>query len=75
MLCFDFALDRTLKVIAETAKISAKAGKTSQSDRKAMGEFINFCPIISVKGSQMSRFDVPSHAGTVETGICGTCRP
>ncbi len=56
---FDFAPDRTLKVIAETAKISAKAGKTSQSDRKAMGEFINFCPIISVKGSQMSRFDVP----------------
>ena len=56
---FDFAPDRTLKVIAETAKISAKAGKTSQSDRKAMGEFINFCPIISVEGSQMSRFDVP----------------
>ena len=56
---FDFAPDRTLKVIAETAKISAKAGKTSQSDRKAMGEFINFCPIISIDGSQMNRFDVP----------------
>ncbi|MCR8893664.1 Eco57I restriction-modification methylase domain-containing protein [Bacteroides sp. ET336] len=56
---FDFAPDRTLKVIAETAKISAKAGKTSQSDRKAMGEFINFCPIISVEGSQMNCFDVP----------------
>ena len=56
---FDFAPDRTLKVIAETAQISAKAGKTSQSDRKAMGEFINFCPIISIEGSQMNRFDVP----------------
>ena len=56
---FDFAPDRTLKVIAETAKISSKAGKTSQSDRKAMGEFINFCPIISIDGSQMNRFDVP----------------
>ena len=56
---FDFAPDRTLKVIAETAKISSKAGKTSQSDRKAMGEFINFCPIISIEGSQMNRFDVP----------------
>lgn len=55
---FDFAPDRTLKVIAETAKISSKAGKTSQSDRKAMGEFINFCPIISIEGSQMNRFDV-----------------
>ena len=56
---FDFAPDRTLKVIAETAKISAKAGKTSQSDRKVMSEFINFCPIISIEGSQMNRFDVP----------------
>ena len=56
---FDFAPDRTLKVIAETAKISAKAGKTSQSDRKVMGEFINFCPVISIEGSQMNRFDVP----------------
>ena len=56
---FDFAPDRTLKVIAETAKISSKAGKTSQSDRKVMGEFINFCPIISIEGSQMNRFDVP----------------
>lgn len=56
---FDFAPDRTLKVIAETAQISSKAGKTSQSDRKAMGEFINFCPIISIDGSQMNRFDVP----------------
>lgn len=56
---FDFAPDRTLKVIAETAKISSKAGKTSQSDRKAMGEFINFCPIISIEGSQMNSFDVP----------------
>lgn len=55
---FDFAPDRTLKVIAETAKISAKAGKTSQSDREAMGEFINFCPIISIEGSKMNPFDV-----------------
>lgn len=56
---FDFAPDRTLKVIAETAKISAKAGKTSGNDRKIMGEFLNFCPIISIEGSRMSRFDVP----------------
>ena len=56
---FDFAPDRTLKVIAETAKISAKAGKTSQNDRDIMNEFINFCPIISIEGSQMNRFDVP----------------
>ncbi|MBU9067028.1 Eco57I restriction-modification methylase domain-containing protein [Phocaeicola vulgatus] len=56
---FDFAPDRTLKVLAETAKISAKAGKTSQDDRKTMGDFLNFCPVISIEGSRMDKFDVP----------------
>ena len=56
---FDFAPDRTLKVIAETAKISSKTGKTSGNDRKIMGEFLNFCPIISIEGSKMNQFDVP----------------
>lgn len=56
---FDFAPDRTLKVIAETAKISFKAGKTSGNDHKIMGEFLNFCPIISIEGSKMNQFDVP----------------
>ncbi|MDD3310413.1 MAG: Eco57I restriction-modification methylase domain-containing protein, partial [Dysgonamonadaceae bacterium] len=55
---FDFAPDRTLKVIAETAKISAKAGKTSGSDRQTMTEFLNFCPIIAVDGSQMITYNV-----------------
>ena len=56
---FDFAPDRTLKVLAETAKISAKAGKTSQDDRKTMGDFLNFCPVISIEGSRMDKLDVP----------------
>jgi hypothetical protein len=55
---FDFAPDRTLRVIAETAKISAKAGKTSMSDRETMGEFLNFCPIIAVEGSRMKTYNV-----------------
>jgi hypothetical protein len=55
---FDFAPDRTLKVIAETAKISSKAGKTSRKDRDVMGEFLNFCPIISVDGSRMAAYNV-----------------
>lgn len=56
---FDFAPDRTLKVIAETAKISAKAGKASGNDREIMGEFLKFCPVISIEGSKMNQFDVP----------------
>ncbi|WP_209332054.1 Eco57I restriction-modification methylase domain-containing protein [Lunatimonas salinarum] len=55
---FDFAPDRTLKVIAETAKVSAKAGKTTGEDRKIMGEFLNFCPIIAFDGSRMRDYDV-----------------
>jgi len=57
---FDFAPDRTLKVIAETAKMSANAGKTTDQDRKIMGEFLNFCPIISVDGTQMKEYNVNS---------------
>ena len=56
---FDFAPDRTLRVLAETAKISAKAGKTSPDDHKTMGDFLNFCPVISIEGSRMDKFDVP----------------
>lgn len=54
---FDFAPDRTLKVLAETAKISTKAGKQSAGERQQLGEFLNFCPIISIEGSQMKQFD------------------
>lgn len=50
---FDFAPDRTLKVVAETAKVQAKAGKTTEGDRKTLGEFLNFCPIIACSGTQM----------------------
>lgn len=55
---FDFAPDRTLKVLAETAKISAKAGKTTPNDKKVMGEFLNFCPVIGFDGTRMRSFDV-----------------
>lgn len=54
---FDFAPDRTLKVLAETAKISRKTGKQSGSDRQQLGDFLNFCPIISIEGSQMKKLD------------------
>ncbi|MDE7349764.1 MAG: Eco57I restriction-modification methylase domain-containing protein, partial [Muribaculaceae bacterium] len=54
---FDFAPDRTLKVLAETAKISTKAGKQSTSERRQLGDFLNFCPIISIEGGRMKQFD------------------
>ena len=58
---FDFAPDRTLRVIAETAKFSVKGGKSnSESDRAKMGDFLNFCPVISVDGARMKEYDVPN---------------
>ncbi len=54
---FDFAPDRTLKVIAETAKVSTKAGKTTEDERKQMGEFLNFCPVIGYNGTRMQEYD------------------
>ena len=55
---FDFAPDRTLKIIAETAKISAKAGKTKGEDKDILEEFLNFCPIIAFGGSRMLEYNV-----------------
>lgn len=60
---FDFAPDRTLKVIAETAKISSKAGKTTQNDREILGDFLNFCPIIGFEGSQMKAYNTEKMLG------------
>ena len=55
---FDFAPDRTLRVLAEAAKVSTKAGKQTEDDRVQLGDFLNFCPIISIEGSQMKPYDV-----------------
>jgi len=55
---FDFAPDRTLRVLAEAAKVSTKVGKQDEEDRRILGDFLNFCPIISIEGSQMKPYDV-----------------
>ena len=63
---FDFAPDRTLRVLAEAAKVSAKAGKQSEEDRLILGDFLNFCPIISIEGSQMKPYDVNKMMGQLK---------
>ncbi len=54
---FDFAPDRTLRLFAEVQKIQTRAGKTTNTDRQTLGEFLNFFPIIAVEGSTMKQFD------------------
>ncbi len=68
---FDFAPDRTLKIVAETAKFSSMAKtkekkeeegeeeKTQeQRDKETVSDFIALCPVISMNGGKMSPVDV-----------------
>ncbi|MCC8117606.1 MAG: Eco57I restriction-modification methylase domain-containing protein, partial [Bacteroidales bacterium] len=54
---FDFAPDRTLKVLATVPRVSTKAGKTTEQQKRALAEFINFCPVIGMEGSRMVAYD------------------
>ncbi len=49
---FDFAPDRTLKMVAEAGRLSTKIGSTN-NDKTQMSDFLNFCPVIGLKGSEM----------------------
>lgn len=55
---FDFAPDRTLKVIAEVNKISVGRGKTDDQAKVVVGEFLNYLPVISIEGTRMVTYDV-----------------
>lgn len=61
---FDFAPDRTLMVLAEAAKVSRKGGSGGTSNdgknRDAMRNFLNFCPVIAISGTQMKPYSVDS---------------
>lgn len=54
---FDFAPDRTLKMVSESVAISTKAGKTDSSDRAILGKFLNYCPVIAIDGTGMKEYD------------------
>lgn len=57
---FDFAPDRTLRVLTDTVHLSRKPGRSEKKRREAMQEFLNFCPVIAVSGSRMSSYSVDS---------------
>ncbi len=54
---FDFAPDRTLQVLATVPRVSTKAGKTTEQQKRALTEFLNFCPVIGMEGSMMKPYD------------------
>lgn len=53
---FDFAPDRTIKMISEG--VSRQGGKSGETDKTRLGKFLNFCPVISITGSTMKDYDV-----------------
>ena len=53
---FDFAPDRTLKMVSEAVSVSSKAGKTGNDDKMILGKFLNYCPVISIYGSLMKEY-------------------
>lgn len=55
---FDFAPDRTLQVLSTVPRVSTKAGKTTENQKHALGEFLNFCSVISIEGSKMEEMNV-----------------
>ena len=61
---FDFAPDRTLKMIAEAGQLSCKPG--SVESRTKMGNLLNFCPVISVDGSRMIPYNVDTMLRTLK---------
>ena len=54
---FDFAPDRTLTVLAEVARVNTKPGKADSEQKERLGEFLNYCSVISEPGSQMKKID------------------
>ena len=55
---FDFAPDRTLKMVAESVQLSARAGANNAVSEVALGKFLNFCPVISIDESNMKEYRV-----------------
>lgn len=56
---FDFAPDRALTVMAESAQINSGVGKkNTREQKKAMARLLNFMPILSNSGNGMKTYDV-----------------
>ena len=62
---FDFAPDRSIKMVAETAKFATLTQKERSSaqatsrekDIQNMEDFLSFCPVISLEGGQMIKYE------------------
>ena len=65
---FDFAPDRTLKLVAEAIEVNRKK-TTSPEQKEAMKKFLNFCPIIAATDGGMKEFSVSSMLEQLKNAI------
>ena len=56
---FDFAPDRTLKVLSEVHSLKKSSVGTDDEGRIRLGEFLNFCPVLAEGDTGMEFYDVP----------------
>lgn len=56
---FDFAPDRAIKVLSEVHSIGKKSKRDDSAAMVALGDFLNFCPVLSVDGTGMHEYNVP----------------
>lgn len=56
---FDFAPDRALKVLSDVHQLKRSARNGEEPGRVALGEFLNFCPVLSEGETGMEYYDVP----------------
>lgn len=55
---FDFAPDRTLKMVAESVQLSARAGANNSVAELSLSKFLNYCPVIAIEDSNMKEYKV-----------------
>ena len=56
---FDFAPDRILQVLPEVYRLQKRGKQTDADAQAALGEFLNFCPVLAIDGTNMVNYDVP----------------
>ena len=58
---FDFAPDRVLRVFAEVSRVAASRRKPpaggGDSTQAYVGKLLNYCPVVSLKGASLKRYD------------------
>lgn len=65
---FDFAPDRTLKIVSDAMRIKKKESSPPEQKEK-IGKFLNFCPIISASSGEMKAYSTSELLHAIKRAI------